>query len=162
MQTLECSSDTVMEKFALELFANKTRADFRIWQVLRRLAEVDGMKVVWACIVEPVELDNKSFSSCAFQEKGYIVCKPSDHSSDVPQPDSSELLRCHRVTPYISSTTPTTLTQEQIGAIGTMIKFVLSLDSITSQLEGITDLLVRQSLNDRHGLSSCGSVDVLA
>lgn len=152
MQKLEASEDTITEKFALELFANNTRADFRVWQVMRRYVEADHVMVVWMGIVEPIEFANKSFSSCAFREKGYVVCRPaSSKPGETPTADASftQLQRCHRVVPYTTHTQDTVLTATDKREIGAVIDFVLGLDSISAHFEKFQDELVRRSIQQQ-------------
>lgn len=148
-QTINSWTDTIMENFALELRAETTRADFRMWQIMWRFVEGEVVKVVWMCFVEPTEFNNRPFSGCAYQEKGYVACK----KADLP-PTWSHLLCCHRVVPYITHGADTVLTSEQEKEIGSLIEFTLSLDSIHSQIECIEDMLVRLSLRDQRDVST--------
>lgn len=138
------TSDTIVEKFDIEWFALGTRADFRNWKVFRQYVSEDCVKVVWAAIVEPVEFANKSFSSCAYHETGYVVCKkPAVHDERVG-PDCTQLIRIRRIMPYITHSAKTVLSSEDQREIGAMIDFVLSLENSISYLEYIEDTLMRQ------------------
>lgn len=135
-----------MEKFAIELFANNTRADFRVWQVMRRYVEVDRVLVVWMGIVEPVEFANKSFSGCAFREKGYVACNRASVGGGADAPAFTRLQRCHRVVPCTTHSADAVLSKQDKREIGAVIDFILNLDSISAHLERFEDELMQQSL----------------
>lgn len=149
LQALESCKDTIVEKFAMELLAKDTRADFRIWQVVRRYMKGDRMVVVWMGIVEPVELDNKPFSSCAMRQEGYVICQPATAVGEPPRAvdDSpyTSILRCHRMMPYICHDPSVAVSQQDKDDIGAVIEFMVSVDSISAHLEQFHDELMRES-----------------
>jgi hypothetical protein len=146
VQALGLSKDTIVEKFAIELSANSTRADFRMWKVLRRYIEADRVLVVWICAVEPIEFANKSFSGCTFCEKGYVACSSASIGGEAEIPDFTRLQRCHRVVPTTTHAPGTKLSNQEKREIGAIIDFVLSLDSISVHLQMFQDELMQQSL----------------
>lgn len=146
-QTLETHENTIIEKFAIELFGNNMRGDFRIWQVMRRYVEADRVMIVWMSVIEPVEFANKPFSSCAIREKGYVVCKPAVGSSVDGSPAKyTQLLQCHRIAPYTTHAADTVLSDHVKREIGALLEFWLNIDSIGVYLEMFEDELVRGSL----------------
>lgn len=110
------------------------------------------MKVVWMGIIEPVEFSNQSFTSCGFREKGYIACKRTDVTTTSLPPGYTHLLRCHRVVPYTTHAADAVLTEDDKREIGTVIEFMLSLDSISAHLESFEDMLMRRSVHDSNDL----------
>lgn len=144
-QTLETSQSTVIEKFAIELFSSTTRADFRFWQVVRRYVEDDRVLVVWMALVEPVEVANNAFSSCAFRERGYTVCKRENLG--VNQTPFTRFQQCLRFEPYTTHAADKVLSEREKREIGAIIEFMLSQDSVRVYLETLEDELVRASLH---------------
>lgn len=134
----------MLEKFALELFANNIRTDFRVWQVLRRYVEADRVTVLWTGIVEPVEFANKPFTSCGFRETGIVACQQADFTVMPLPPVCTHLLRLHRVAPFTTHSADTILTDDDKREIGAVIEFALSLNSITTHLESLENKLMRR------------------
>lgn len=144
-QTLGTSEDTIAEKLAIELVANGTHADFRVWQVLRRFVDADRVLVVWMGVLEPVEFANKPFASCAFHEKGCVAC--SRYRAGAETSAFTRLQRCHRIEPYVTPHSASAeLSERDRSEIGAVINFVLSLDSISAHLEAFENELLKQSL----------------
>lgn len=145
VQKCEPSESTIMEKFAIELNSQGTRADFRVWQILRRYVRTDGVLVVWMGFLEPVEFANQSFSSCAFREKGYVMCKqPEDSVPATSTAPMTHLLRCHRIVPMTKQQSRARLHAKEQREIRAVMDFVISLDSITAHFECFEDLLMHQ------------------
>jgi hypothetical protein len=139
-QTLDNCEGTIAEKLAIELVANGARADFRVWQVVRRFVSADRVLVVWMGILEPIEFANQPFSSCAFREKGYVSCSRLRSSAML-----THLQRCHRIMPYTTSpSSHSALSEQEASEIGAVIAFVLGLDSITAHLEALENELLKQ------------------
>lgn len=155
---MNAGNDTVVEKFALELRAENTHADFLMWQIVQRHVEADVVKIVWVCYVEPVEFNNKPFFGCAYQEQGYVACKHANQAGAADPSNWSHLLRCHRVVPFITHDAERVLTLEEKKEIGAMLEFTLGLDSITHQLESFEDMLMRMSLQDQRERPTIESV----
>lgn len=141
---LQTSDSTIAEKLAIELFSNNVRGDFRIWQVMRRFVEADYVLVVLMGLIEPIEFASKSFSSCAFREKVYVVCKRDPDPSRAAS--YTQLLQCYRFIPYTTHASDEELTETDKREIGAVIEFVLGLDVIGKDLERYEDELVRESL----------------
>lgn len=152
-QTLENCEDTIAETLAIELVANGTRADFRVWQVLRRFVSADRVLVVWMGILEPIEFANRPFSSCAFREKGYVSCSRLRDSATTSE--FTHLQRCHRIVPYTTSlSSHSALSEQEVSEIGSVIAFVLDLNSITVHLEALENELLKLSRRQlSHGLA---------
>jgi hypothetical protein len=146
VQALGLSKDTIVEKFAIELSDNSTRADFRAWQVLRRYIDADRVLVVWMCVIEPIEFANKLFKGCGFSEKGYLTCSSASIDGGAEIPDFTRLQRCHRVGPYTTHATGVKVSKQEKREIGAITEFVLSLDSVSVHLEKFHDELMQQSL----------------
>lgn len=141
---MKSTSDTIVEKFAIEWSVKNIRADFRIWQVIRRYVALDCVKVVWAGVVEPIEFANKTFSSCAYRDRGYVVCKRAEASSALEVPECTAATRIHRIAPYVTHSTDTVISAEDKREIGNMIDFLLNLNNSMPQFERIEDILIHQ------------------
>lgn len=163
MKSLEPTEDTIIENFALELFANNTRADFRIRQVVKRFVEEDRVMVVWTAHVEPIAVANEIFSGFGFREKAYVVCKRPPSTADSSSADSFTLLqRCLRITPHAivkhehqqppqAGSQPGTHGLDST-TVGTLTEFVLSLCSadMAADQELIENVLVDQAINQHN------------
>lgn len=160
LQSLEPTEDTIIENFALELFANNTRADFRIRQVVKRFVEEDRVMVVWTAHVEPISVANEIFSGFGFREKAYVVCKRPPSTANSSSSGSFTLLqRCLRITPHAivkqehsnsSDLCSQTATRRLDSAtVGTLTEFVLSLCAadMAADQELIENVLVDQAIN---------------
>lgn len=143
-QALESLADTVIEKYAIELFANYKRADFRYRQVMRRYVEANRVVVAWVGFVEPVELANKSFTRCGYRTYGVIVCEPM-LLPNTHQPYTC-LRRCQRFTPYLTGNSDAESMDRAREDFGAIMEFMLSLDSANVHLQQFQDELLRQSL----------------
>lgn len=154
LQTLEPTEDTILENFALELFANNTLADFRVWQVVRRYMEDERVVIVWISDVVPVEVAHKRFSGIGFQEKGYVVCK-RPRSTAESSPDAFTVVQvCYRITPH--ATTPggpagARPTVSSSKDIGTLTEFVLGTTemNVVAHQELIENVLLEQAFKRR-------------
>lgn len=161
MKSLEPTEDTIIENFALELFANNTRADFRIRQVVKRFVEEDRVMVVWTAHVEPIAVANKVFSGLGFREKAYVVCKRPPSTANSSSADSFTLLqRCLRITPHAvvkqehqqAASPPPGNRGLDSATVGTLTEFVLSLCAadMAADQELIENVLVDQAINQHN------------
>jgi hypothetical protein len=106
--------------------------------------EDDRVLVVWMALVEPVEVANNAFSSCAFRERGYTLCKREDQLGENPSP-FTRFQQCLRFEPYTTHAADL-LSEQEKREIGAIIEFMLSQDSVRVYLETLEDQLVRGSL----------------
>lgn len=143
MQNLECTDDTVVQGFGMELHANGTKADFRVKQILRRFVEDEREVIVWRSFIDPVEFSGEPLTGAEFLEKGYIVIKRANSSSTG---DFSLLQSCFIVTPEL----PIRSLHE--GAItGALTDFVLSgtAATVAASHQMIENVLFDQAMKAR-------------
>lgn len=154
---LQPAGDTVKEKFALELFANNTWADFQVWQVVRKFVDsADKVVVVWVSHVEPVEVSHKVLAGIGFQETGFAVCKRPQSAAETPHPDAFSLLQiCYRMAPYTTDAF-TAESELKSSSIRVLTAFAVSLASNNvrahqEMIENVLiDLAVRQHQRHQH------------
>ncbi|KAG7399861.1 hypothetical protein PHYBOEH_007722 [Phytophthora boehmeriae] len=91
------ATDTVIEDFAKEFFADSARADFRAKQVLRRYVEEDREIVIWVASVVPLEFDDQRVKGLGFRHQGYAVTKHAAASTS--EREFSLLQLCSLVSP---------------------------------------------------------------
>lgn len=91
------ATDTIIEDFAKEFFADSARADFRARQVLRRYVEEDREIVIWVASVVPLEFDDQRVKGLGFRHQGYALTKHAAVST--PEREFSLLQLCSLVSP---------------------------------------------------------------
>jgi hypothetical protein len=154
------NDDTIMENFAMEMTSSSTRADFRLRQVVKRSVTPERVVIVWTTDGEPIEYMNK-MTNFGFHERGYVVCRPpSERRSATSSEPSTVLQVCHRISPYESSpsgssvpsapSAPTTLTtvgnvsSANIGGVAQFVFSSLDLELKANQ-EHIENLLLDET-----------------
>lgn len=143
-QAVTTHADTIVEKYAIEQYANSMRGDFRYRLVIRRYVEASRVVVVSLGFVEPVELANKPFTRCGFQTETYIVC---DSLPNAPSESFTRLRRCQRFSPrQLESLNEIDLEEAKQDSTAIM-EFVRSLDIGNVHLQQFQDELLQRSLN---------------
>ncbi|KAJ8530526.1 hypothetical protein ON010_g14386 [Phytophthora cinnamomi] len=83
---------TIVEHFTKELYANTSRADIKVKQVVRRFVGADRDAVIWVARVAPAEIKHKLLRGLTYHLRGYAVTKRSPDST--PSQELSELQQC--------------------------------------------------------------------
>lgn len=135
--------DTVFEKYAVEQFANGTRADFRYRLVIRRYTEANRVVVVALGFVDPVEFFNKPFTRCGFRTETYIACERLPAANDQPL---TLLRRCQRFSPSQLDSSNEINLEEAKQDFCAIMDFVRSLDIGNVHFQLFQDELLRRSL----------------
>lgn len=143
VKAVDSSNDTVVENYAIELFANSTRADFRYRLVIRRYVQAGRILISSLSFVKPVELDNKSFTRCGFRSESYIVLEPVASTPGLP---FTRFRRCQRFSPYLASPLDFDALDRARQDFGAIMEFLLSLDIARVHLQQFQDELLRRSL----------------
>lgn len=136
------TEDTIVENIGLELWANNTKALFRLKQVLRRYVEEDRVVIVWTSIIDPIEFAEKPFTGCYFCESGYMLLKKPKTYDPAGY---SVLKTCYVITPEFSSGCKF---DEGDEIIGQLTDFVLSgtAASIAASHQVIENMLLSEAL----------------
>ncbi|KAG6610285.1 ribonuclease P protein component [Phytophthora cinnamomi] len=87
---------TVIEAFTKEMHSNKSRADVKVKQVVRRYVEADHDLVIWVAQVAPAEIRHKILRGLTYHLRGYAKVKRSPAST--PQRELSQLQCCSLIT----------------------------------------------------------------
>ncbi|KAE9207847.1 hypothetical protein PF004_g16925 [Phytophthora fragariae] len=83
---------TIIENFTKELYADTSRADIKVKQVVRRYVETDRDVVIWVARVAPAEIKHKLLRGFTYYLRGYAVTKRSPDST--PGQELSEVQQC--------------------------------------------------------------------
>ncbi|EGZ27915.1 hypothetical protein PHYSODRAFT_554251 [Phytophthora sojae] len=68
---------TIIENFTKELYADTSRADIKVKQVVRRYMETDRDVVIWVAQVAPAQIKHKLLRGFTYYLRGYAVTKRS-------------------------------------------------------------------------------------
>lgn len=135
--------ETVTESFAVEMFSNNVRADFRTRQVLRRYFADNGREiVVWMSRAESTEITNKAFQGFGFREKGYVICDRALECDSL-----TVLQRCYRFMPFMTRPIPHMSSSAQDRAARAVIDFYLKLDNASLHQQRFENALISKMLS---------------
>ncbi|KAL3673816.1 hypothetical protein V7S43_001506 [Phytophthora oleae] len=86
---------TVVEEFTKEVYSNKSRADVKMKQVVRRFVEPDRDIVIWVASVAPTEIKHKMLRGLTYHLRGYALTKRS--AASTPSQELSQLQFCYLI-----------------------------------------------------------------
>ncbi|KAG6610281.1 Dynein heavy chain 1 [Phytophthora cinnamomi] len=83
---------TIVADFTKELYADSSRADIQVKQVVRRYVEDDRDIVIWVSRARPAEIKHKMLRGLTYRLRGYAVTKR--FSGSTPGRELSEFQQC--------------------------------------------------------------------
>ncbi|KAG6610279.1 M96 mating-specific protein family [Phytophthora cinnamomi] len=134
---------TIVEHFTKELYANTSRADIKVKQVVRRFVGADRDAVIWVARVAPAEIKHKLLRGLTYHLRGYAVTKRSPDST--PSQELSELQQCSLIS--LDHDASMKLTTTDLYAL-TNFLVVNSAQNIRAHRERIENILIDQAEDD--------------
>lgn len=132
---------TVVEIFTKEVYSNKSRADVKMKQVVRRFVEPERDIVIWVASVAPTEIKHKMLRGLTYHLRGYALTKRSKAST--PLQEISQLQFC-----YLISLDQNIAMRYNADAMRSLTNFLLvnTAQNMRMHQSGIENRLIDQTL----------------
>ncbi|KAG7391190.1 hypothetical protein PHYPSEUDO_005551 [Phytophthora pseudosyringae] len=133
---------TIIADFKKEVYANSSRADIQVKQVIRRYVEDDRDMVLWVSRAVPIEIKHKILRGLTYHLQGYAVTKRSSEST--PDREVSVLQLCYLVS--LDQDVDTMCNQTSLHALTTFL-VTTTAQNIRAHREIIANALIDRSLH---------------